>query len=241
MVKRLTLCAILLLCSCANEEYSNIFSSDSFLVHLDDRAYLVTLSDAFSEQNYLPDARNAPLLSVRVNGALLQPNSAELDSQIISIKFNHEILLKVKVEEKSTHLTFEITGVQSKEDIELAVWGPYPTVLSDTIGETVGVVSGGGYAVGIQSLNAKTLGGYPWSENDCMPQIDIFEQDDFTDMSEEGKRHVLYRVEAAKPTDYGSSLQAYCRNKSERRIVDNLGNDYFVSPRFFDQYANNHL
>jgi len=23
----------------------------------------------------------------------------------------------------------------------------------------------------------RTLGGYPWNENDCMPQIDIFDQD----------------------------------------------------------------
>jgi hypothetical protein len=83
-------------------------------------------------------------------------------------------------------------------------------------------------------LNPKTLGGFPWSENDCMPQLDIFEQGDYSDLKERGKRYVLYRVEAAKPTEYGSSLQAYTRNRNKERIIQNWSHDRYVAPPFHD-------
>jgi hypothetical protein len=95
-------------------------------------------------------------------------------------------------------------------------------------------VQGDDFAIGIQALNPKTLGGYPWQENDCLPQIDIIDQDDPSDLSEEGKRYVLYRVEAAKPTVFGSSIQAYCRDRSKERIISNLNHERYIAPAFDD-------
>jgi hypothetical protein len=118
--------------------------------------------------------------------------------------------------------------------VHLAIWGPYPTTVRETIGETVGVVRGEGFAMGIQALNPRTLGGYPWNENDAMPQLDIFESGDYSDLAEEGKRYVLYRVEAAKPDSFGSTLQAYVRNRSEARVIPNWGVDRYVAPPFDD-------
>jgi len=118
--------------------------------------------------------------------------------------------------------------------VDLAIWGPYPTTIRETIGETVGVVRGGGFAMGLQALNPKTLGGFPWNENDAMPQLDIFESGDYTDLDEEGKRSVLYRVEAAKPDSFGSTLQAYVRARSEARVIPNWGVDRYVAPPFQD-------
>jgi len=122
----------------------------------------------------------------------------------------------------------------SEAVVRLAIWGPYPTTVRETIGETVGVVRGEGFAMGIQALNPRTLGGYPWNENDAMPQLDIFESGDYSDLAEEGKRYVLYRVEAAKPDFFGSTLQAYVRNRSEARVIPNWGVDRYVAPPFDD-------
>jgi hypothetical protein len=118
--------------------------------------------------------------------------------------------------------------------VELVVWGPYATTISDTIGETVGVVRDSEFAVGIQALNIKTLGGYPWRDNDFPPQIDLFESGDYSDLSAEGKRYVLYRVEAAKPEDFGSTLQAYCRDRSSDRVIENWNHARYVAPSFDD-------
>ncbi|MGW8267498.1 MAG: hypothetical protein ACWGSQ_14115, partial [Longimicrobiales bacterium] len=122
----------------------------------------------------------------------------------------------------------------SEPVVHLALWGPYPTTIGETIGETVGVVREGGFAMGIQALNPRTLGGYPWNENDAMPQLDIFESGDYSDLSEEGKRYVLYRVEAAKPDSFGSTLQAYARDRSRPRVIPNWGSERYVAPPFED-------
>jgi len=134
----------------------------------------------------------------------------------------------------SHFLKFELLSVTSDKDIEMVIWGPYPTTISKIIGETVGVVRGEEFAIGLQALNPKTLGGYPWNDNDCMPQLDIFENEDYSDLSEEGKRYVLYRVEAAKPEEFGSSLQAYCRNREKDRITENWNHDQYLVPAYDD-------
>jgi hypothetical protein len=95
------------------------------------------------------------------------------------------------------------------------------------------VAIGSGFAVGLQALNPRTLGGFPWNENDAMPQLDIFEGDP-TDLSEEGKRGVLYRVEAAKPDATGSTLQAFVRQRDGDRVVENQGHPEYLVQAFDD-------
>ena len=43
--------------------------------------------------------------------------------------------------------------------IDAVIWGPYPTTISKIIGEIIGVVRNDNFALGIQVLNVKTLGG----------------------------------------------------------------------------------
>ncbi len=60
------------------------------------------------------------------------------------------------------------------------LWGPFASSIDESIGETVGIARGETFAIGIQALNIRTLGGYPWNENDAMPQKDLFEDGDIT-------------------------------------------------------------
>lgn len=169
------------------------------------------------------EGQQSALLSVRIDGNVILPDGMEELNQNL-IRFDYgDIAAFVSVKSHPDYTTFRLDSISNNEKTELIIWGPIPLNIDETIGETIGVVSNDDIAVGIQSLNPKTLGGYPWNENDCMPQIDIFEGDDFTDLSEKGKRYVLYRVEAAKPIEGGSSLQCYCRNRNEERIIENWG------------------
>ena len=45
---------------------------------------------------------------------------------------------------------------------------------------------------------------------------------------------VLYRVEAAKPTATGSSLQAYCRNRDKERFFEDFNHEKIVAPIYND-------
>ena len=212
------------------------FSTNSFELSINSEGNITKLCDVKSGENYLFKDIASPFMSIRIDNTIIHPQILIFDQKdrIISLTYEKKIMARIKVEAKETHLTFELISVTNPENIELIIWGKYPTTLNKVIGETIGVVQGENYAFGIQALNPKTLGGYPWQENDCMPQIDIFEQDDLSDLSEEKKRHVLYRVEAAKPEEFGSTLQAYCRKRNKDRIIKNWNHEKYVAPAFDD-------
>lgn len=192
--------------------------------------------DKESGRNYIPEGKNAPLMSVRIDGNLIHPEVAVLDrgKEILSLSYAQDVTAQIRCKSKKTHLTFELLSITNPDDIDLVIWGPYPSTIKKIIGETIGVVRGETYAIGLQALNPRTLAGYPWNENDCMPQVDIFEQDDLSDLSEKGKRHVLYRVEGAKPTPFGSTLQAFCRNRNTMRVIENWGHQRYTALPFAD-------
>ena len=210
------------------------FQSSHFHIGIDNSGFVTELVDTDTRHNYLSPDTIAPLLSCGVGEKIYYPVLASNDGGLLTIGFDGGMEAKIKVEEKESHLTFELIGFNEPESIEFIAWGPFPTTINEVIGETVGVVRGEEFAIGLQALNPKTLGGFPWTDNDCTPQINIFEQDDYSDLSEENKSYVLYRVEAAKPEDFGSTLQAYCRNRNTERVISNLNHDRFISPVFED-------
>lgn len=220
--------------SCSEKRIT--FKSDRFDLSLNEKGQVLAFNDNASDLDYHFKDTLSSILSIWKNGEAIHPHTASFNEQEkrLSLVFPGDHLAEVLIEEKGSHITFELVSLTGADEIDLVLWGPYPTTIDGVIGETVGVVRNSDFAIGIQSLNPKTLGGYPWRDNDAMPQIDIFEGGDYSDMSEKGKRYVLYRVEAAKPTDFGSSLQAYTRNRSKERIIENWGKDQYVAPAFDD-------
>ena len=212
------------------------FQAGSLELGISESGSIESLVDGNTGKEYLAPGVSAPVLTFQVGGRNVLPESAGFDDvrSLLTLTYEEGLEAQVKVEVNATHATLELVAVTDESKVDLAIWGPYPTTIRKIIGETVGVVRGEEFAVGIQALNPKTLGGYPWNENDAMPQLDIFESGDFSDLSEEGKRHVLYRVEAAKPDTFGSTLQAYTRNRSRERVIRNWGHERYTVPPFPD-------
>jgi hypothetical protein len=205
-------------------------------VAIDRQGRISRMTDIRSRLDYRADTVTSPLLSVQVDGVLHAPESfawRRADSTA-TLHYAGGVTATVRVTAKPTHLVLELTDVEPVELVQLVVWGPYATTVADTIGETVGVARDSVIAVGLQALNPKTLGGLPWRDNDVPPQIDVFESGDYADLSEEGKRYVLYRVEAAKPESFGSTLQAYTRDRTRDRVIANWDHELYVAPRFAD-------
>jgi hypothetical protein len=213
-----------------------VLQTDDLEMRINPEGNIAWLGNRKTGQNYLFADSLAPILSLRVNGEFRFPVKADFlaDSNLLRLHFDDERLLWVRIHCKKTFLSMELIDADGVDQIDLITWGPIPLTLNSSIAETVGVASGDNFAVGIQALNMKTLGGYPWNENDCMPQIDIFDQGDYSDMSESNKRYVLYRVEAAKPASFGSTLQAYCRNRDHERLIYNWEHEGYVSPAIQD-------
>lgn len=211
-------------------------TSDSFSIELNAQGQVTAFLDNTNNVDYHFKDTLASILSIWKNGEAIPPKESAFNSNegVISLSFPENHQAEILVVNKGSHITLELVSMTNIEEVELILWGPYPTLIDDVIGETVGVVRNKDFAIGIQSLNPKTLGGYPWNENDAMPQIDIFEGGDFSDLSEKGKRYVLYRVEAAKPAKFGSTLQAYTRNRNKERVIKNWGKDKYIAPAFDD-------
>jgi hypothetical protein len=228
------LLTIFLLAACAKKQELITLSTDHLDLQLNQSGRLTALTDPASGRNYLVSDSTNALLSLRKQGRWLLPQSATIDQAVITLTYPDQLVATVQVTEHDSHITFDLVAFNQPDSADLVAWGPYHTSIGHTIGETVGVVRDSAYALGIQSLNLKTLGGYPWNESDRMPAFDIFRQEDPTDMHPEADGSVLYRVEAAKPTPAGSSLQAYCRNRSTERIVQDFNHDQLVAPAYDD-------
>lgn len=225
---------LLVFSSCSKEKVLLELQTDQLTLLLDEKGIITGLVDRNKQKDYLHKASSSPLLQVKTADQWMVPTAAQLKDNLLTLEYSGDIQLRIAYKEKSSHLTFELVEAKGFETIELIAWGPIPTTINKIIGETVGVVRGEEFAIGIQALNPKTLGGFPWLDNDTTPQFDIFEQEDYSDLSEENKRETLYRIEAAKPENFGSTLQAYTRNRLEERTVSNLNHDYFISPVYED-------
>jgi hypothetical protein len=188
-------------------------------------------------RNYLAADQPAPVVQVRVAGKFHSPDKAEWDAKTgrLTLRYANGVVVALKIADKKTYVTFEVVDAQPKDEVELILWGPYPTTIGDIIGEVVGVVRDAEFAIGIQALNPKTLGGYPMAEDDI--GIDGQPLDDpgrYADLPVELNKQQNFRGNTAWPTAFGSVLQAYCRDRSRDRIISNWGQDRYLAPAFND-------
>ena len=214
-----------------------LFRTKDATFGLDATGSLSQVSRNFDSRKYLAEGQPAPLLSVRVGGQWHRPRTSAWDaqSQRLTLRFDEAgITGVVAVDSKPTHVTFELVELQPLQPIELIVWGPYPTTISNTIGEVIGVVRDPEFAIGIQALNARTLGGFPERENDIEPDYGADDSASDADFPAELKKDQLFRGDTARRTPFGSVLQAYCRQRDRNRTIANWGHEKFLAPAYRD-------
>ena len=180
----------------------------------------------------------APLVSLRIAGTLHTANRAQWDAKRTRLTLGFDgvdATATVAVSAKASHVAFELTKLEASAPVELIVWGPYPTNIGDLIGEVVGVVRDADVAVGIQALNVKTLGGSPNVESDIAPDGVIADDHGvYPGLPAALGERQSWRGDTAKAKSYGSSLQAYCRNRDQMRVIDNWEHAQYEAPAFGD-------
>ena len=206
--------------------------TDTFHATVDAGGQFTAFVDPRDGVGYRPTDQSAPLARIRVGGAYREPESFSRTGSDCELRFPGGARVMLRVAEKPSHLRFEVVAIEAPEEIELLMWGPYPTTIRRSIGETIGVVRGERFAIGLQGLNAKTIGGAAANEHDQMPSYNIFAGGNYQDV-EDGVKE-LYRGDAALLTEFGSTIQAYTRDRSRDRVIENWGHPRFVSPAFAD-------
>jgi hypothetical protein len=204
---------------------------------VDARGSLCRLSCNENGRSDLAADQPAPLLSVRMEGKLIAPQSASWSAETkrMTLRYGEAgATVVLRAETRPTHVVFEILEAQPTNRIELVLWGPFPTTIGDIIGETVGVVRDPEFAIGIQALNAKTLGGYPAQENDIETEYTADDSGHYPNLPAELSKAQGFRGDTARRTEFGSVLQAFCRNRERDRVISNWGHDKYVAPAFHD-------
>ncbi len=178
-----------------------------FALTLSPTGQLSGMTDPSSGKNYLAVGEKAPLLKIRVANAWEEPTKVLFNpnSGILKLTFPiSKVIADVKITSDKTHLSFRLIKLNDKEKVSAVIWGPYPITIGQTIGEVIGVVRDGQYAIGLQALNPKTLGG-------------VLKQEGGSDGS---------RGNTAIVQPYGSSLQAFSLDRSKQRHLPVWNDQY---------------
>ena len=207
--------------------------TEKFIVEFGSRGNLRGLKNRDTGIDYLSTKEPSFLLSLRIDGNFYKPTSVSITDDIILLNYGDPgITAKIKAETKKSYLTFELLELSDTVKVDLVLWGPFKTNIRETIGESIGVVRDSSFAIGIQALNPRTLGGYPDNEDDSFTGYDIFTTTSLVDVAD--SVHILYRGNTARPEPYGSSLNAYTRSRARDRIVSSMQNEKYIAPAFGD-------
>jgi hypothetical protein len=182
-----------------------LLESDALLLTIDDVGRVAGLMDKANQVEYAAPGQESPLLKVYRDGAFHAPRAASWDEESKQITLRYaDALVVVAAASRGTHITLEIVAAAPRDGIERVQWGPIATSIKSNVGEVIGVVRNDMFAIGLQGLNVKTLGGPADSK--------------------EGRD--VSRGRAAMPTSWGSTLQAYSFDRSCPRQVDVWGGQF---------------
>lgn len=130
-------------------------------VQLDSTGQVRSLKDLHDRREYLPENQPAPLLVRDLGERLDMPvrMTPGSDGRTLTLLYaDDDVSATIEVTTHATHLTFTLTRLTGPTP-EKVLWGPFPTLIKDNIGGTVGVVWDDNFALGIQGLNIKTPAG----------------------------------------------------------------------------------
>ncbi|MFI6583048.1 Ig domain-containing protein [Embleya sp. NPDC050493] len=134
-------------------------------VGVDSGGRVRSLLDLRSGTDHLAAGISVPLVSVVADGRQEVPTGVRVSprDRRVLVFTGDRVTIEVKVVGFPTYSTLEVTGLTAAPgvDVQTLLWGPLPTKITRTIGETVGMVCDDAIAVGMRPLNDKTVGGWP--------------------------------------------------------------------------------
>ena len=203
MIRFKTFALLLVLVSFSLASQAQVsFQTTSLRLSLDDKGAVTELTDIHNDVNYAAE-ESTFLVGIKMEGSILDPVGFEAQGKQVSYLFPGELRVDLEVLNKGDYLRLEVVGVSDKERTDAILWGPIRTTIGETVGEFVGVVRNQDYAIGIQALNVKTTGGVLINDEGLVPP----------------------RGSAALVQEYGSSLQAFCIDRTRPQTIE-VWNDF---------------
>lgn len=134
-------------------------------VGIDGGGRVNSLTDLRSGTDYLAAGTSVPLVSVVADGRQEVPVKVRVSprDRRALVFTGEKVTIEIRVVAFPTYSTLEVTGCTAAPgvDVQTLLWGPLPTRITETIGETVGMVGDADVTLGVRPLNDKTVGGWP--------------------------------------------------------------------------------
>ncbi len=183
-----------------NRDMSIVLSAGSVRMTVRDDGMVTSLFSVLHKRECLALDQPSPLLAVKISGRMIPPTSMLYDvtTRLLRLEYKDAgTTATIKATEKKGYLVLELKSIEPLGRIDAVVWGPYATTITKTAGEIVGVVRDDDLALGLLSLNVKTVGGYPLNDEGVDPS----------------------RGRAAERKEWGSVLQSYSLDRSRPRRI----------------------
>jgi hypothetical protein len=164
-------------------------------IQLNDSGYISGLKNITDGTTYGVPAQPGILMQLVVKGTRLKPYAVKIKRDQLYLSYAGKKQAIVKFTQKPSYMRLELIAVS--EGVDAILWGPFHNSITDTIGNTVGVVRNATFAIGIQCLNTKTSGGALKNDEGAVYEAGT----------------------TANGTPYGSSLQAFCVNRLHDRTI----------------------
>lgn len=188
-------------------------------VGLDDSGRVDSLVDLRNGTDHLAGGSPVPLVSVVADGTHEVPRTVRVapDHRQILEFAGEKVTIRVKVTGFPTHATLEVVGLTAAPgvDVQTLLWGPLPTRIGETVGETAGVVADGDVVLGLRPLNDKTVGGWP-NEHLALGYGDDLVWNPYG--LQTGEKDEWLANNAAARTRWGSVLRATTYDYSRPRV-----------------------
>lgn len=185
----------------------------SLRITLNASGRITSLRDMAHRREYASADHPASLIKLVADGAQQLPTSLSYDTASSTFTFefgSKHIRVSVQVVPKAGYSTFEVASLKAPAgvDVQTLMWGPITTTITQTVGESVGVVRDSDFAIGIHGLNDKTIGGWP----------DEFDNLSYPDGPPKvGGSNWPFGWFSASETNWGSILQAYTYDSTKTR------------------------
>ncbi|SEE51237.1 NEW3 domain-containing protein [Jiangella alba] len=131
---------------------------------MDRSGQVTSLVDMRSARDHIATGQGtAPLVSLLVDGTQVMPSALRSGGSKLTFTGAGGFEVVVEVEDRTTYTTFEITEATAPNggDLQAVLWGPLPTSITHTLGESVGIVRDTEFALGMKPLTDRTEGGWP--------------------------------------------------------------------------------
>jgi len=131
------------------------------LIRLDRTGAIASIVSRKTGKEYCASGQSSPLLCLSEHGHLILPSSAAFKGKEIDLVYPNGAKVKVLVSQEDRYLRFRLASIENRGNVDDVVWGPIRTNISKTIGDLLGVVRDGEWAIGMLGLDDNTIAGLP--------------------------------------------------------------------------------